>query len=195
MGKPFSDLEKRALAILANGGDPAQSRDLELARYWEWRINPSANSHDLPAASTRTQGRKLDDYAIKPFGIDLPTGTFAKVTMSKRTEAALNDSQKTILQLIEIQDDTVAYRLARFTPAKVYWRTGAGTTPVERTSRITGRKYKTYYESTDQGYTAPFGKTTDGVSLQQRQQAIRGALQPEAGTVDLVSFSPEKSRN
>ena len=195
MGKPFSDLEKRALAILANGGDPSQSRDLELARYWEWRLNPSASSHDLPEASTRTTGRKLDDYALRPFGIDLPAGTFAKVTMSQRTKAALSANQLTILQVTEIEQNTTAYRLARFTPAKVYWRTGANATPIERTSRITGRKYKTYYEQSDEGYTAPFGKAGDNVSLQQRQQAIREALQPESGTVDLVSFSPEKARN
>jgi hypothetical protein len=68
MGKPYSDLEKRAIAILSGGGDPATSQDQELAKYWKWRLNPSATSHDLPEASIRDTGRKLDDVAIEPFG-------------------------------------------------------------------------------------------------------------------------------
>lgn len=195
MAKPFSDLEKRAIAILANGGDPTQSRDLELARYWEWRINPSADSHDLPAASERPEGRKLDDFAINPFGLDLGADVFAKVTMSKRTQAALSDPQKTALQIQAVEPTTKAYRLANFKPAKVYWREGAANTAIERTSRITGRKYKTYYEPTDQGYTAPFGTNTAGDTVNQRQAAIRAAIQTATSTIDLLTFTPEKSRN
>ena len=195
MGKPFSDLEKQAFTILANGGDPAQSLNEELARYWRWRINPAANSHDLPSESTRTQGRKLDDFGLNPFGIEMPTGVLAKVTMSKRTQAAIDDPLKRTFGISDLDDTTQSYRLGRFTPAKVYWRTGASTTPVERTSRITGRKYKSYYEESDQGYTAPFGEATDGASLQERQKEISAQIRQAFPTADLISFSPEKSRN
>lgn len=166
MGKPFSDLEKRAFTILANGGDPAQSQDTELANYWKWRINPSLASHDLDAASERPNGRKLDEVTIIPFGIDLPTGQYAKTTISQRSRAFANGSVETALQIADITADTVAYRLARFRPAKVYARTGAADTPISRTSRITGREYKSYYAKADPGYTMPFGKqaATDTVT-------------------------------
>ena len=85
--------------------------------------------------------------------------------------------------------------MARFTPAKVYWRKGAATTPITRTSRITGRKYKSYYEANDEGFTAPFGEKTANDTVTERQQAIRAAIQTETSTIDLLSFSPEKARN
>lgn len=195
MGKPFSDLEKRAIAILGNSGDPAQSQDKELANYWKWRINPSLDSHDLPDASTRTEGRKLNDIGIRPFGIDLPLNVLAKVTISERTQNILTDGQETALQIEELEAADASYRLARFTPARVYWRTGAATTPVTRTSRITGRKYKSYYTEEDQGYTAPFGETEGGATVAERQAAIRAAIQTGNSNIDLLTFSPEKSRN
>ena len=194
MGKPFADLEKRALAILGNGGDPAQSLDRELASYWTWRINPSANSHDLPAASERSEGRKLDSFAINPFGLSMGANTFAKVTMSKRTQAWLTTELKSTLQVADIIDSITAYRLANFTPAKVYARTGAADTPVERTSRITGRKYKSYYAAADQGYTMPFGQQAETDTVQARQTAVEAAIKKKDPTIDLISFSPEKLR-
>lgn len=92
MARSFSDLEKRAIAILANGGNPATSQDTALARYWQWKINPSSNAHNLPEASTRNAGRKKDEVALTPFGVDLNTTIFAKAQLTKRTNAALNSS-------------------------------------------------------------------------------------------------------
>lgn len=195
MGKPFSDLEKRAYAILANGGDPAQSQDQELAKYWRWRINPSLDSHDLPTASERPNGRKLDEVAIIPFGIDLPVNQYAKTTISKRSSTFISSGVKTALQIKDIVADTTAYRLARFRPAKVYARTGAAENPEERTSRITGRKYKSYYAAADQGYTMPFGSTEAASTVAERQAAISAAIKTQDATIDLITFSPEKATN
>ena len=194
MGKPFSDLEKRAFAILANGGDPSQSLDSALANYWRWRVNPSAASRDLPDASTRTQGRKLDDVAIRPFGINLPTNTFAKVTISQRSKAWASTELATVYQHVTPTDAQMALRLGRFSPARVYARTGAAGTPIPRTSRITEREYKTYYDRADQGYSIPFGETADPNGVQNRQTAITEALQTEGRAIELISFSPEKVR-
>ena len=195
MGKPFSDLEKRALAILANSGDPTQSADQEVAKYWAWRIDPSATSHDLDAASVRTTGRKLDDVALIPFGIDLPANQYAKTTISQRSFDFASEGVLPALQLESIDANTIAYRLARFTPAKVYARTGAATTAETRTSRITGRKYKTYYAKADEGYSMPFGSTVATTTVSERQAAITAALRTPTSTIDLISFSPEKARS
>lgn len=195
MGKPFSDLEKRAFTILSNGGDPAQSLDRELASYWRWRLDPSAASHDLPQESIRTNDRKLRDVAIRPFDLDLGNDVFVRTTISERSYAAIGDGTKATLNIQDIAATTTAYRLARYTPPKVYWRTGGGDRPLPRTSRITGRKYTTYFQRSDPGYTAPFGKAAGAERVSARQALIRAALQPAEGTLDLISFSPEKARN
>lgn len=192
MGKPFSDLEKQAFAILANGGDPAQSLNTELARYWRWRINPSLDSHDLDPESIRAENRKLDDFAIEPFGLDLPNGVSAKVTVSKRTQARVPEGSRATFGFKAINATNVAIKLANFRPAKVYWRTGALDQSVERTSRITGRKYKTYYRENAEGFSMPFGEGAENETLQQRQEILRGWLQANQDDPELISFSPEK---
>ena len=194
MGKPFSDLEKSVLAILANGGDPTQSKDKEVANYWAWKIDPSAVSHDLPVASERPNGRKLDDFAVTPFGIDLPVNQYAKVTISKRSQAFMTETLKTALQIEDTGPTVTAYRLARFTPARVYARTGAADTPISRTSRITGRKYKSYYAAGDEGYSMPFGSTAAATTVVERQEVIKKAIKDQDATIDLITFSPEKAR-
>lgn len=194
MGKPFGDLEKRALAVLAGGGNPAQSQDKELANYWTWRINPADNSHDLKTTSVRTSDRKLDDIGITPFSLDLPSGQLAKVTISQRS-LAFAAGIKAALGYEDLGATTVAYRLGKFTPAKVYARTGASDVGVSRTSRITGRKYKSYYSEEKEGYSMPFGEKTAGDTQFERQTAISTALKALAAQkIELISFTPEKAR-
>ncbi len=193
MGKPFSDLDKQVYAILAGGGDPLQSQNEAVRKYWEWKLNPSANSHDLPTSSTRTAGRKLTDVAITPFDIELDAGIFARVTISERSNTFYTDKLSD-LGITAISATTKAYSLGKFTPAKVYARTGASETSTERTSRITGRKYKTYYTSTDEGFSAPFGQKTAGDRESERQSALLPIVKGIADTIELVSFTPEKAR-
>lgn len=189
MGKPYSDLEKRAIAILANGGNPAQSSDQAVAKFWQWYTNPSNANHKLPTASKRTTDRKKDPVYIKPFGKDLLAASYAKVQISKRTNAALPAATKTACNYHTLGAAEEGYRLRGFNPAYVYWRTGEATTPTDRTSRITGRSYSSYFAAGDQGYTAPFGKTgTESES--DRQRAIKATLT----TFNLVTFTPEKFR-
>jgi hypothetical protein len=193
MGKPYSDLEKRAIAILSGGGDPATSQDQELAKYWKWRLNPSATSHDLPEASIRDTGRKLDDVAIEPFGVVFEgTNVYAKASISQRAKEFF--SPKLADLGVKAIDNTVkAYRLGRFKPARVYARKGAGTTSAPRTSRITGRKYKSYYQEADQGYSAPFGKKTGTDTQAGRQLIVQQAVKAiDAATINLITFTPEK---
>ena len=194
MAKPYSDLEKQALAIIRGGGDPSTSQDEGLANFWKWKLNPAATSHDLPSESTRTDGRKLDFVAILPFA-DLPVATQkAKVTISQRSLAAIDSDMRTAAALQLASEEPTALQLANFRPAKTYFRLGAATTPGERTSRITKRKYKSVYTATDQGYSFPFGKKTATDTLVSTQADIRTAFGTGAAAPKLITFSPEVYR-
>ena len=194
MGKPYSDLEKRALAILANNGNPASSQDAEVANYWKWKINPSLDSHTLDEGSTRPRGRKLLDVAINPFGINMAANTFAKATISDRANDFLDADIKSALKFKTLAANDTVYRLGRFTPARVYFRLGAATATRTETSRITRRKYKTHYQKTDQGYTAPFGQSAEADTVFARQTQIKTAIKSKFESANLITFSPEKVR-
>lgn len=190
MGKPYSDLEKRALAILANGGNPAQSQDTAVANYWQWKINPSSAAHNLPETSTRTTDRKKDAVALNPFGATLATGVFAKAQITKRTNNALPAGVKTACAYQTVANNQQALRLRGYSPAYVYWRTGEATTSATRTSRITRKPYKSYYAPEDQGYLAPFGQSAAGDTEGERQKVIKSAFT----NINLITFTPEKYR-
>lgn len=194
MGKPYSDLEKQALAIIRGGGNPATSADEGLANFWKWKLNPADNSHDLPSESTRTTGRKLDFVAISPFA-SLPVATQqAKVTISQRALAAVPAAVKTAAALKLASEEPTALVLGNFKPAKCYFRLGAATTATPRESRITKRKYKSAYTPSDQGYSFPFGKKTATDTLVSTQADIRTAFGTGATAPRLITFSPEKYR-
>jgi hypothetical protein len=192
MGKPFSDLEKQALRLLAGGGNPLTGNDEELKKYWKWRINPGDISHNLPTASTRTTGRQTNEIGITPFGLDLAATQYARVTISIRS-AAFYDSKKSELGHKTLNTTNIGIPL-EFTPAKIYARRGASATPSEKISRITGRKYKTKFTPSDEGFTAPFGLKTAGESIAVRQAVLAteiGAL----ASVGLVTFTPERFKS
>lgn len=191
MGKRFGDLEKQAIAILANGGNPATSQDEALRNYWAWKINPSSSAHRLPAASKRTTGRKTRNIFIKPFGVDLPAAIFAQVTISERSNTAASAGVKGACAVTATMGPTdTGMPIKGFVPARVYWRTGEAATSSDRISRITNQPYKSFYAGTDEGYSVPFGQSGSD-SLAKRQKDIETALAlPNA----LVTFSPEKYR-
>ncbi len=191
MAKRFGDLEKQALAILASGGNPATSQDTALANYWQWRVNPSANSHNLPAASERPRGRETSKIYLKPFALDLPANILATVTISERSNVAAGATIKEACGLEElVVGTTTGLAIKKFVPARVYWRTNRAEESSPRTSRITNRPYKSYYAAANEGFSVPFGrKSTD--SLLKRQNDIKAAIAlPKA----LITFSPEKYR-
>ncbi len=188
MGRQFNDLEKRVYAILANGGNPLTSSDEAVRRFWEWRTNPSNANHRLPTGSARAAGRKKSDRAIIPFTVELVAGTFAKVNITARTNTAAAGAIATSFGYQTPTAGQIAVKLGSFRPAQVYWRTGAATDSAPRTSRITGRPYKSYYAPGDEGYSASFGKTgTD--TYTDRQRAIRTAL---GVNINLITFTSER---
>lgn len=193
MGKPYSDLEKRAIAILAGGGNPATSQDQAVARYWQWKINPSAASHRLNAQSKRPNNRKKDEVALLPFSVAPIPGVFAEAMISKRSKTALTAANATICGHQSTTGSDKVINFGKYKPAYVYWRTGEAAESADRTSRITGRTYKSYYTATDEGFMAPFGRPTTSSTDSQaaRQTAIKTAL----GTgINLITFTPEKYR-
>ncbi|PSB47300.1 hypothetical protein C7B80_10220 [Cyanosarcina cf. burmensis CCALA 770] len=190
MGKPYSDLEKQCIAILANGGNPANSQDEAVAKYWQWKINPSSNAHKFTgdlAGSKRSAGRKLSTRYIKPFDAIVAATTYAAVTMSARSLTEIPQAVRDSFGFHTLAAGDQGIKIGKFKPAKVYYRTGASETSSERTSRVTGREYKSYYTSSDQGYTAPFGVVGSDTEA-QRQTAIRTAL---GSNINLVTFTPQ----
>lgn len=191
MGKPYSDLEKRAIAILASGGNPAQSQDSAVARYWQWYINPASANHKLPTASKRTTNRKKDPVYVRIFSKDFAVTTFAHVQITKRTNTAMPAGVKTACNYHTLGSGDEGIGLKGFKPAYVYWRNGAAATSSDRISRVTGRPYKSYYAAGDEGFQAPFGKygtDTEG----DRQRTIKAAF--GATPPNLITFTPEKYR-
>lgn len=194
MGKPYSDLEKQALAVIRGGGNPANSQDQGLANYWKWRLDPSDASHDLPDASTRKIGRKLDYIAVKPF-VTLPVATqYAKVTISQRSLQGMPTTLKPVAGFKTLTEEPTALLLGGFKPARVYFRKATGTTEQPRTSRITKRKYKTSYTASDQGYSVPFGKIATTDTQLSTQQDLTVLLTAPNPGFTLVTFSPEVFR-
>lgn len=193
MANRFGDLEKQAIAILANGGNPAQSQDTRLANYWAWKINPSSAAHNLPETSERKTGRKLDQVFLEPFGVDLPGTLFASTTIAKRSAAAIATTG-TLTSALSYKNLAAgtdsALPIKGFIPARVYWRTGEATSSAPRTSRITRQPYQSFYAAGDEGFSAPFGRRTLDTLL-VRQKTIRAAIPVLIG---LVTFSPEKLR-
>jgi hypothetical protein len=191
MGKPYSDLEKQALAVIRGGGNPATSADKGLANYWQWKLDPSDSSHNLPETSTRKTGRKLDYIAVKPFAT-LPIATqFAKVSISQRSFQGMPTSLKVPAGFKTLAEEPTALILGKFKPARVYFRKGAANTSSPRISRITKRSYKSSYTSSDEGYSVPFGKTTATDTVLATQADITAALSIPALGINLITFTPE----
>jgi hypothetical protein len=192
MGKPFSDLEKQALRLLAGGGNPLTGNDDQLKKYWKWRINPGDPSHNLPTESTRTVGRQLNEIGIIPFGLDLATNQVAKTTVSQRSQT-FYASKKSELGHKTLGGTTITIPLD-FIPARIYARQSTATAPREETSRITGRKYKTKFTSANQGFSAPFGLKTAGDEIAARQLALAVEIRG-LQDVQLVTFTPERFKS
>ncbi|MGL5940815.1 MAG: hypothetical protein ACRC2S_10555 [Waterburya sp.] len=192
MGRPFSDLEQQALRLIAGGGDPLTGNDEVLKKYWKWRINPGDPSHDLPAASSRTIDRQTNEIGISPFGLDLAAGQVAKTTISIRS-AAFYNAYKAELGLKELSATVIGIPLD-FRPAKIYARKGAAATSREETSRITGRKYRTRFQPSDEGFTSPFGTKASGDDIAERQAVLKPLVGGASG-VGVVTFTPERFKS
>ena len=189
MGKPFSDLERRAIALVAVQPNYTTWPDEELRKFWAWKIYADRASHNLPAASERPTGRKKTKVYLTPFGQNIPTTVVFGCTISERSNTARTTQSLTDAALgYEPIAAKMDLTTKRFKPARVYYRTGDAADSIGRVSRITGRTYKTYYSGSDQGYSAPFGKVgtdTEGA----RQTALKTAIGTD---IKLITFTSER---
>lgn len=190
----FSDLEGRLLSFLQSGGnrDISQIQDEELKKYAEWKFNIGGNKRKLPASSTRN--REGIKYAIiEPFGEETTQAKLFLASVSERARtwlAGQTAALKTAVGWKAAPASTSPNQpifVKGFIPARAVIRQKAASAD-ERTSRITGKKYKTKAGSTQQGYSIPFGSVSDNAEITQAR-AIAAAV-PDANFS--VSFLPER---
>jgi hypothetical protein len=191
MSRRFGDLEARLLSFLQGGGNIDNIQEEALKKYAAWKFNVGGDKRQLPTTSTRNrQGLK---YAIiNPFGSTAVDELFL-ASVSERARAWLAGQPaalKTAVGWKAVPAPTAANQpqfVKGFIPARAVIRQQAERAD-ERTSRITGRKYKTKAGSTQQGYSIPFGAVGANAEIEQIRQ-IQTAV-PDANFS--VSFLPEK---
>jgi hypothetical protein len=85
------------------------------------------------------------------------SNTVARVRISTRSGEWAKNVSGLVAGLNWLATNESASMISGFEPAKLIVRTGAGATAITKTSRITRRRYKTRFQSSDQGYVVPFG--------------------------------------
>jgi len=190
----FSDLEARLLSFLQSGGgkDINQIQDEALRKYAEWKFNQGGNKRKLPASSTRD--RKGIKYAIiQPFGVESDNRKLYLASVSERARLWLAGQPTNLKIAVGWKPEPASSSTNQpilvkgFMPARAVIRQKAASAD-ERTSRITGQKYKTKASSSQQGYSIPFGSVSDNAEITQARE-ITSAVQGENFS---VNFLPEK---
>lgn len=191
MSRRFGDLEARLLSFLAGGGNVANIQEEDLKNYAEWKFNVGGRKRLLPEASTRNR-EGLKYAIIDPFGSNTANLTVL-ATVSERARvwlAGQSTALKTAVgwKAIPAADAPNQPRFINgFTAARAVIRQKSSAN-TERTSRITGKIYKSRAGSSQQGYSIPFGSVSDSDEIGQ-SRAIQAAV-PD--TNFSVSFLPEK---
>lgn len=191
MSRRFGDLEARLLTFLQGGGNIANIQEEALKNYAAWKFNVGGNKRQLPATSTRNR-EGLKYAIINPFGSDTANELYL-ASVSERARAWLTQQSSALKTAVGWRAVPAANASEQpifakgFVPARAVIRQQAATAD-ERTSRITGRKYKTKAGSTQQGYSIAFGSVEDSAEIDQAR-AIQAAV-PDASFS--VSFLPEK---
>jgi hypothetical protein len=107
------------------------------------------------------------------------------VKITEGVKAAMN------VKTTPLAEEEVLEELSSYYPAQFVARNGANQAAVESDpSRITGKKYKTKFKPSDQGYTVPFGTNSTGaITMAAAQNTIKAvpSLQNYA-----VRFIPEE---
>jgi len=189
--KRFNNL-KAALKLLRplSGGDAIDLADTSALGFYQAVAagKKEVTYGDRPEGS---EPGSLIVYALTPFGTPAADAPKIQVTMSKRSEApGLSSSGLAITDLAVVKTPEVietAVDADGFIAAKVTVRV-AGTSVTTKTSKITGRPYKTKGGSS---YTYPFGLIT--TTLADGQKARKEAIARKVKTASRsASFTPER---
>ena len=188
MSRRFSRLEAEVLAILKAGGDPLQSKDQAIVKYWGWRIHKDATQHNR--ATTRTL-LGTTRVIIFPFAVAGNTAhTYAELSTRAYNSTLITDKPALFDWKTGVAADTVIQQRGNFSPAKAIVRQ-KGTTEQSETSKITGRSYKTKSGPAQEGFVFPFGRGTGDKATQSGdERAILTAIKANFS----VSFKPEVYR-
>lgn len=172
--KRFEELEKLYQAYKqANINlETANNIPKELKAYARWRNEDQGRKFDGSAGTgTPTTSSKRDKggviyVGLKPFGASFPTGVWAGIGITNRTNTWLNGNGSGFKTVLEYKTNYTANQIqidvANYTPAKYIVRTGAdANASEERRSRITLKPYRTRFRASDQGYVLPFGSANN----------------------------------
>lgn len=204
MARRFNDLNQRMVnALKANATIESlmaeTNKDEALRNYVKWLTYQNKLDHKRSANSTR-QLKGVVKKNIVPFGMEISTGDAIQVPISKRTSEFLDGTGsgiKAAAQHQTLATGKMAYPgRGWYKPAKAIFRSkGTTQNTVSGTqNKITKQEYKTYFDSNNQGYVVPFGKTGTEKEIDRRQTmqiAIAVAFPANSGGYGL-SFQSEK---
>jgi hypothetical protein len=188
--KRFNNL-KAALKLLRPlaGGDAVDLADTSPLGFYQ-AVASGKKEVNYPDRAEGSKPKELILYALTPFGTPAADAPKLIVTVSKRSETNLTAAGLAITDLKIVKTAEVleaATDAEGFIPAKVTVRV-AGTTETEKTSKLTGRKYKT---KGGDSYTFPFG--LDTAALTEGQKARKAAIAKKVKTATRsASFTPER---
>ncbi|MBW4556411.1 MAG: hypothetical protein KME59_10805 [Trichormus sp. ATA11-4-KO1] len=189
MGRRFNNLDAalkylRAPGATADDLAPDAPAGSQLKKYQDFKAGKV--NIDYPRAASSLPG-SLDDVALKPFALPSADTTEYIVGVSTRSKGNLGTVGLSLTTLNLSDTLTNAARVIGFTPARAVVSDITGTTASTKTSKLTGRPYKS---KTTVTYTFPFGsKATNGTYSEVKADIIAG-VDASAGTKS-VSFKPE----
>jgi hypothetical protein len=166
------------------------SRILQSARYYsaidnyiKYITDASKKGARIGSGTARPASRIL---YVNPFGLDLGSGSLAKVSGALSTW----NTRKTALTGFTLEDlpaDTVGLKLDGFRSARVVIVTGLSANGSVKTSAVTGMKYKSYGGSSS---SLPFGKKPGYLDQTSAFNEIKADI-GDLGASARISFTPE----
>lgn len=152
--------------------------------------NIRESATEQPNLNSRGARSRTRELAIIPFSFDTAVGTFALVTTTDRSWAALSTAIGT--QADSTPDAAASQKISGFRPAKVLYFMSASRSVSIETSERTGLRYLKYAGS---NYSSPFGRAPGDATQDEFDvfMTIRGELLPTGFTgIRRVSHTVER---
>lgn len=127
---------------------------------------------------------------VTPFGLTLPTGTFALVSGNQKGFTRLGTAITSLGEVVAATSN--AKPIVAFSPARVITFENATKTATTATSKFTSQAYRKY--AGDQ-FSCPFGQKAAGDKEIDVGNEIKSALKARTGLeVNRISLTPERQR-